>query len=124
MTEPKKRGRGRPPESARKLTEAEIRQAAKLAGVGCSLDQIAKILDIPTATFDRILERDPSINDAISKGRESAGASVMGQAYNMAVSGKHPVMTIFWLKTRQRWKEAKDDESEKTDLTFNLNYKK
>lgn len=124
MAEPKKRGRGRPPESARKLTDNEIKQAAKLAGVGCSLNQIAAILDIPTATFDRILARNPDINDAISKGRESAGATVMGQAYNMAVSGKHPVMTIFWLKTRQRWKEAKDDEPDKNDFVFNLNYKK
>jgi hypothetical protein len=105
----KKRGAGRPPESARTLSEEEIKQAANLAGVGCSLDQIAKILSIDPRTFDRILDKNPHINDAISKGRELAAGSVMGKAYNMAISGEHPAMTIFWLKTRCRWKEPRDE---------------
>jgi hypothetical protein len=128
MSEQKpKRKAGRPKGSgAITWDEKQKEQAGKLAGIGCNLNQIAHIMGIDPATLDRMIERDPSISAAISKGRENAAGQVMRTAYAMAVSGKIPAMTIFWLKTRQRWAEARDlapeEGDEKNDFT--LNYSK
>lgn len=92
------------------LTPAQIKQAAKLAGWGCNLDQIANILDIPPRTFDEILKRDTEAACAISKGRDDAKSQVMNALFSQAVTGKNMAATIFYLKTRCRWAEAKSHE--------------
>jgi hypothetical protein len=106
-------------------TDAQKEQAGKLAGIGCNLNQIATIMGVSSVTLDRMIERDPTIAEAISKGRENAAGNVMKTAYQLAVSGKVPAMTMFWLKTRQRWAEARDvpplTDDEKAE--FKLSYK-
>lgn len=102
---PKKMGRPRI-----ELSEADIEQAAKLAGVGCSTEQVAHILGMSPATFDRRIAENPAISEAMAKGRDSANAKVQSVAYQMAISGKHPYMTTFWLRTRVRWSEPKSEE--------------
>lgn len=128
MTDPKpKRKAGRPKGSgAFTLTEEQKELAGKLAAVGCNLEQIAAMMDVDAATLDRMIQRDPSISAAISKGRGTGISKVAATAYQMAISGKQPAMTIFFLKTRARWAEAKDvdpnkDGDEKNEIT--LNYK-
>lgn len=101
-------------------------KAGKLAGIGCNLNQIANIMGVSPPTLDRMIERDASIAEAISKGRDDASGRIMKTAYEMAASGKIPAMTIFWLKTRQRWAEARDEnvtDSEGKDNEFQLSYK-
>lgn len=126
-TKPKKNKGGRPRGSgAFKLTEEQKKLAGQLAGVGCNLDQIAAMLDMDPATLDRIIERDPSVSAAISKGRGGGISKVAATAYQMAISGKQPAMTIFFLKTRARWAEARDKGDEDDDGAnneFNLAYK-
>ncbi len=39
-------------------------------------------------------------------GATKANSKVAETAYQMAISGKCPTMTIFWLKCRARWKET------------------
>ena len=39
----------------------------------------------------------------LQQGRITAGAKIRGVAYKMATSGKNPIMTMFWLKTRAKW---------------------
>lgn len=107
-------------------SEADKEKAGKLAGIGCNLDQIAHIMGVDPATLDRMIVRDASISAAISKGRENAAGQVMKTAFNMAISGKVPALTIFWLKTRMRWSEARDQDNHKPDEASNefvLNYK-
>jgi len=90
------------------IDKKQLLDVYKYAGVGCSLDQIAALLDLSPKTLDRIIERQPEVADAIKKGRADSGNQVMQTAYQMAVSGKIPAMTMFWLKTRMRWTEARD----------------
>lgn len=117
---------GRPKGVVRKLTKEEMEKLPGLAGIGCNLDQIAHILGIAPATLDRIMQRDPKVKEAIEKGRADAGAKVKATAFQQAVSGKNPAMTMFWLKCREKWKEVHPEEAEEeTNLNdFSLNYKK
>lgn len=49
---------------------------------------------------------------AISSGRSKAAAAVCETAFNMATSGAHPAMTMFWLKTRQGWREMGNEPAQ------------
>ena len=124
---PKKNKGGRPKGSgAKTLTEDQKKLAGQLAGVGCNLEQIAAMLDMSPATLDALISKDPSVSQAISKGRGGGISKVAATAYQMAISGKQPAMTIFFLKTRARWAEARDEnvtDSDEKDNEFSLNYK-
>ena len=43
--------------------------------------------------------------DELDKGAVEANATVAKTLFAMATSGKIPAATIFWLKTRARWRE-------------------
>lgn len=117
-----KPGAGRPPGRVLKITDEQLKLIGQLAGVGCNYDQISHILGIHPTTFDRMVAEDAKIYGAIEKGRASAGGKVLGSAYQMATSGKHPWMTAFWLKCKLGWKEDKS-EVEGGSREFKLNYK-
>jgi uncharacterized protein (DUF2384 family) len=117
-----KRGKGRPKLA---LSAEQIKQAEAMAVVGCTNAQIATILGISESTLERRSKENTVIFDALERGRASAAVKVLKAAYDMASSGKNPLMTMFWLKCRLRWSEAKPeaDRSEE-DFTIQLNYKK
>lgn len=117
---------GRPKGVIRKLSKEELEKLPGLAGIGCNLDQIAHILGIAPVTLDRIMMRDPKVKEAIEKGRADAGAKVKATAFQQAVSGKNPAMTMFWLKCREKWKENHPEVLEESEGAneFSLNYKK
>jgi DNA-binding XRE family transcriptional regulator len=69
------------------------------------------------------MAREEPVKYAIEKGRADAGNVVMKTCYTMAASGKHPVMTIFWLKTRCRWREAESFGNPNSAKNLTLNYK-
>lgn len=126
MTDKPKRKAGRPKGSgAITWDDKQKEQAGKLAGIGCNLNQIAHIMGVEPRTLDNMIARDPSISFAISKGRDAGLGQVVKTAYQMAVSGKIPAMTIFFLKTRARWAEARDlapDDTDENKNDFTLNY--
>ena len=126
MTKPAKNKGGRPKGSgAKTLNEEQKKLAGQLAGVGCNLEQIAAMLDMAPATLDALIAKDPSVSQAISKGRGGGISKVAATAYQMAISGKQPAMTIFFLKTRARWAEARDvapEENDDNKNDFTLNY--
>ena len=68
--------------------------------VGMNQDQIAATLGISDVTL-RTYYR-----EYLDSGLEIANAKVARKAYEMALSGDHPAMTMFWLKTRARWRET------------------
>lgn len=55
--------------------------------------------------------------DEINEGRGIADAQVITCAYRMAVSGMHPAMTMFWLKTQLGWREVTRVETTGPDGT-------
>jgi DNA-binding CsgD family transcriptional regulator len=108
------------------LTKEQIDTAAKLAGIGCTLEQIAYIIGVSPATLDRLKKRDEALADALDKGRSLASSEVLKTAFKMATSGKHPWMTGFWLKCKLGWKEPKHEEMQapEENKTLTLNYQK
>lgn len=89
-----------------KVTIDDIRQMEALSGMGLNRDQICAILDISRVVFDSRLKEDDQIHNAIERGRALALQNVMKTAYQLAVSGECPAMTMFYLKTRARWRES------------------
>jgi AraC-like DNA-binding protein len=95
----------------KELNEKELKQLETLAGFGIKVEQMAAIFDMSKKTFERRMAEnggDNPLNDALLKGRSKAATAVTKTAYQMAVSGKHPNMTIFWLKCRQNWKDKQE----------------
>ena len=86
-----------------------------LAGLGLTVPKIAAYFNMSKATFERRCHQQPDIADALEKGRAVAQSKVMKTAYDMAVSGKHPVMTIFWLKTQAKWQSVERVQLENPD---------
>jgi hypothetical protein len=125
MTEKPRKKTGRPKGSgAFVLDDKQKELVEQLARVGCNLDQIAGVLGVDPKTLDNIIERDPSVSSAISKGRANGINKVAQTAYQMAISGKIPAMTMFFLKTRARWAEARDIDpnEENVNTEFKLSY--
>lgn len=89
----------------RLLDEREIEQAAKLAGLGLPVEQIALVLDISKKTFERRVKDQPGVADALEKGRASTSAELRQSAYRKALDGDTTMM-IFLLKTREGFREA------------------
>jgi hypothetical protein len=88
------------------LTPEQIKRVETYAGIGLSVEKMAAIFGISKRTLERIVKAQPEVNDALLKGRAIASSTVLKTAYDMATSGKNPVMTIFWLKVREHWKET------------------
>lgn len=103
------------------LTDEQVKTAGDMAGVGCNNDQISAVIGVSPATFDRVLARDKRVFEALKIGRGKAEAKLLGAAYEMAVSGKSPFMTAFWLKCKLGWRENNPDDS--NERVFTLNYK-
>ncbi len=89
----------------RMLDPKEIAQVEVLAGYGLKVEQIASVLGMSKATFDRRQADQPELREALSKGRARGSAAVLQALYKMATSGKHVAATIFWVKVREGWKE-------------------
>ena len=84
---------------SKKLDEQALREVEMLAGLGLRLDDIAAVKGMSDDTLKK------HAADHLKKGRANAKAQVMQTAFKMAISGKCPAMTIFWLKTRAGWSE-------------------
>lgn len=115
-------GRGRP--KLPPFSAAQVKQITSLAGIGCTNEHIATILGVSEKTFERRVNADPVIYDALARGRALAASNVMQTAFQMAISGRHPTMTQFWVRCRLRWTEPKVEANDDDDLTIQLNYKK
>jgi hypothetical protein len=87
------------------FTKEEIAQIEAMASHGLTMQQIADIRRISKDTLERRLKYSPDGVNAIRRGRAVAIANVAQTAYTMANNGKNPAMTMFYLKTRARWRE-------------------
>jgi hypothetical protein len=87
------------------LTDSEYSKAEALAGQGCGVAQLAGYFGFSKPTFEVMVKNDLRLKDAIERGRGYGNGAIVGKAFEMAMSGKHPAMTIFWLKCRMHWKE-------------------
>lgn len=92
------------------FSDEDYDKIEKLAAMGLTLQQIASVWDRGRRTFELYSKDDDKLRDAIDAGRNKANMAVSKTAYSMAVSGKVPAMTMFWLKCRARWKETTHHE--------------
>lgn len=81
-------------------TAEQAKRIHTLSGIGMNIDQIARIENLSESTLKRLYQKE------LTEGREAAISNVSKTAYQMAMSGKVPAMTMFWLKTRARWREV------------------
>lgn len=93
----------------RYLTDDEIKKLKVMAGLGMNNQQMAAVLDMSLASLERRIKEQKGVKEGLLKGRAESSANIRQSAYKMAMSGKHPAMTIFWLKTREGFKEAERD---------------
>lgn len=78
-------------------TEQQRRMAESLAGCGMRQEAIARMMEIDPKTLRKHFRRE------LDGGADKANAQVAGTAFKMATSGECPLMTKFWLQTRNRW---------------------
>lgn len=88
------------------LSPDEVKKIETMAGLGLTVAQMAALLNISKKTFERRMHDTEGANDALEKGRAAASLNVTQAAYKMAIGGKYPAMTMFWLKCRERWREV------------------
>jgi len=95
-------------------TEEQRRFVEACAMGGIPQEEIAKVVGVSIPTLYKYFREE------LDNGATKANAKVIAVAYQQAISGKSPVMTIFWLKTKLGWKEKKEIEhsGEVTTKTF------
>src|SRR3954454_4698139 len=81
--------------------EEQRRMVKALAGYGVKQRQIAALLDLASTTTLR-----KHFAEELRLGALEAKAQMLGMLFKMAHSGRHPTMTMFWLKTRGGWSET------------------
>lgn len=103
----------------KQLTEQELAEIETMAGLGLSQNDIASIKGVCGDTLKK------HANPYLKRGRAKARAQVAQTAYRMAISGKIPAMTMFWLKTQAGWREGIPDaetvESNLSSLVERIN---
>lgn len=87
---------------------AEQRRLVKsLSGYGVPQEQIARRIGIRSAKTLR-----KHFREELDRGILDSNTNVAQTLYKMATSGKDPIATLFWLKSRAGWKERPSFESQ------------
>lgn len=90
--------------------EEQRRMVKALAGYGVKQRQIAALLDLASTTTLR-----KHFPEELRLGSLEAKAQMLGTLFKMAHLGRHPTMTMFWLKTRGGWSETGNQEAIERD---------
>ena len=96
------------PRAAKKPTPEQLAKIQKLAGLGCTLDQIAIAVDISPRTLDR-WKATPEVERAYSLGRIAAAQTVAQKLYDLCLDGNTTAI-IFWLKSQAGWTDKPVEE--------------
>ncbi len=85
-------------------TMSQAREVAVMSCLGMEAKDIALVLNIEEKLLKMYYTKELKVSANI------ANAMVARQALNMAMSGRFPDMTKFWLKSRAKWKETSSME--------------
>lgn len=99
----------KPPRKADALLEQRTQDLLYTMGMyRMRVEMMAQMLGMSKSTLERALKkkRYSAAREALLRGQAVATFDVTKTAYTMAKSGKHPLMTRFWLKTQERWRET------------------
>jgi hypothetical protein len=86
-------------------TVEQRRTVRTMTGLGLRQEDIAACLDIRSA---KTLRR--HFRAELDRGAPEANARVAQTLYQMAISGKCPQATIYWMKTRVGWRDREPVE--------------
>lgn len=95
--------RGRP--VVHVISEEDRDSIQVMAGYGLTVEQIAHVLGMSKATFERKVQEDPSIYEGLEKGRAVGYAQVAQTLFQMATVDKNVTAAIFFAKSRLGWAE-------------------
>ena len=100
---------GRPPYQP---TEKDRQQVKTLAAMGVPDYDIAKVMQLSGPTLRKHFFHE------LESGHIEANANVAQSLFKMATDSEKPNVSaaIFWLKTRARWSEAKEEELGKKEI--------
>jgi len=103
------------PTKKRLITEDEIKRCQTYYGLGLTIADMSALVGVSKATFERRINDQPELLEALLKGKAQADAQVTQSLFKQAISGKNTAATIFWLKCRKGWKEAEFSSKEDKD---------
>ncbi len=83
----------------KELSDKDLAEVELLAGLGMRYEDIALTKGMSLDTLKKYAD------EALERGKAKAKAQVMQSAFKMALSGKHPATTTFWLRTQCGWRE-------------------
>lgn len=87
------------------LSDKQIEELETMAGLGIPMESIAAIFGMSKDTLEARVKDQAGVKSAIERGKGKVRATIYQTAYNQAMSG-NTAMLIFWLKTREGWKET------------------
>lgn len=79
---------------------AQAREVAVMSALGLEPSEVSLILNVEEKLLKTYYSRELNVSQKISN------AMVARKALEMAMSGRFPEMTKFWLKARAKWKET------------------
>lgn len=83
--------------------ERTRQQVRHYAAIGYPAEVICRLIDPPMRHVDTLRTH---FQFELDNGRLIANARVAGTAYVLAVSGREPSMTRFWLRARMGWRDV------------------
>lgn len=100
---------GGPPRTGKKggrpRAEIDPRQVEAMAYTQATVAQMAAFFGVSQRTLMRRFRR------LIKRARRAGNATVRMTAYQMATSGKHPIVTMAWLNNEENWRNPKQIEA-------------
>jgi hypothetical protein len=87
------------------VTEQNRKTVRALAGFGLTHEQVARMIGLRSPKTLRKYFR-----TELGMGSLEANAQVARTLFRMATSGENPAATMFWLKTRAKWRERSADD--------------
>ncbi|WP_051294644.1 hypothetical protein [Gemmobacter nectariphilus] len=100
-----------------KVTPRGLRIVEELAGRGCHLTTIARVLGMDVATLREVRRRDPEVDEAYQRGLAREHDALVGNLRAAADEG-NVVANIFLLKSRHQYREGEALEAN-LNLTVN-----
>ena len=101
-----------------KIDDHDLAQIEELSGYGLTLEQISRAMGWGRCTVGKKLAARQDVREAVERGRDRAIANVSAQAFDMAVSGKYPIFTMFWLKCRAGWNDRQHEVVDDRPIIF------
>lgn len=98
---------------ARVLNAEELDQVEKLSGV-LNAKQLADFLGIDRATFFRIKDRQPEVEERYNRGRARIVGEIGRTLVQKALDGDNASM-MFYLKTQAGWRETQGIDHTSSD---------